>query len=402
MDITQINTFVENSELSSKEIERYSRQIIIPEIGLEGQQKLKDSSVLIVGAGGLGSPISIYLAAAGVGRLGIVDFDNITFSNLQRQILYSTNDVGHPKTLLAEQRLAGINPNVKIDLYNTSLNKTNALEILKEYDIIADGSDNFATRYLVNDACVLLGKPFVYGSILRFEGQLSFFDTKTGPCYRCLYPEPPRRGEVPSCEEGGVLGVLPGIVGSLQANEVIKFILGKGELLSGKLLLFDSLKMNFRKLGFKKNDQCPVCSKDPLITELIDYDEFCDPAVYEKNINKNNNNMSDNSDWEISVEDYKSKSDSGMKHFLLDVREKFETEIASIGGHLIPLSELRDRLHELPEDKDTELIVYCRTGNRSHHAMMFLRDEGGYTKVKNLLGGIHAWHDRIDPEIKKY
>lgn len=399
MDITQISTLIDDAELTPNEIERYSRQIIIPEIGIDGQLKLKKSSVLIVGAGGLGSPISMYLAASGVGRIGILDFDNVSFSNLQRQVLYSTNDVGHPKTVLAKQRLNEINPNIKIETYETKLTGGNALEIMKDYDVIADGSDNFATRYLVNDACVLLGKPFVYGSILRFEGQVSFFDPKTGPCYRCLYPEPPGKGDVPSCDEGGVLGVLPGIIGSMQANEVLKYILGNGNLLTGKLLLFNSLKMSFSKLNFIKDKNCPVCSADPLITELIDYEEFCNTKINEIQIN---NNMSDNSAWEISVEEYKEKSDSGEKHFLLDVREKFETEIASIGGHLIPLSELRDRMQELPENKDTELIVYCRTGNRSHHAMMFLKEEGGYTKVKNLLGGIHAWHDRIDSKVKKY
>lgn len=398
MDTAQIIALTKQTdELTPQEIERYSRQIIMPEVGLEGQKKLKAASVMIIGAGGLGSPLSMYLAAAGVGRLGILDFDNVSFSNLQRQVLYSTADVGGSKAELAKARLNGINSDIKIEVYDTKLTRSNALAVLKDYDIIADGSDNFATRYLVNDACVLLGMPFVYGSILRFQGQVSFFDPKSGPCYRCLYPEPPAPGDVPSCEEGGVFGVLPGIIGCMQANEVIKYILTKGELLKGKLLLFDALKMSFRQINFVKNKNCPVCSADPLITELIDYEEFCNTN---SNLT-NNNNMSDNSAWEITVEEYKERSDKGNKHFLLDVREPFETEISTIGGHLIPLSELRDRLSELPEDKETELIVYCRTGNRSHHAMMFLKDEG-YTNVKNLLGGIHAWHDRIDPEIKKY
>lgn len=385
-------------ELTSGEIERYSRHLVIPEIGTEGQLRLRQARVLIIGAGGLGSPIGMYLAAAGIGKIGIVDFDTISHSNLQRQVLYSTNDVGHPKTVLAKQRLLEINPNVEIATYDTRLTKDNALEILKDYDLIADGTDNFATRYLVNDACVLLGKPFVYGSILRFEGQATTFDPRTGPCYRCLYPEPPAYGDVPSCEEGGVLGVLPGIIGCIQANEVIKYIIGKGELLTGRLLLLDALKMSFREIRYSKDPECPSCSDDPLITTLLDYEQFC--GTKQKN-NNSKKTMSEFSEWEITVEEYKEKSEKGDNHFLLDVREEFETKISSIGGHLIPLSELRDRISELPEDKSAELIVYCRTGNRSHHAMLFLKEQG-FTKVKNLLGGIHAWHDRIDPEVKKY
>jgi adenylyltransferase/sulfurtransferase len=390
-----------SKELTPKEIERYSRHLVIPEVGMEGQQKLKDARVLMIGAGGLGSPIGMYLAAAGVGTIGIVDFDMVSYSNLQRQIMYSTNDVGHSKANLAKQRLHEINPNIEIITYDTKLNRDNALDLLKDFDIIADGSDNFTARYLVNDACVLLGKPFVYGSILRFEGQVSFFSTKTGPCYRCLYPEPPNAGDAPSCEEGGVLGVLPGIIGSIQAAEVIKYIIGKGELLRGRLLMLDALKMKFREITFDKNTDCPACGENPLITELIDYDEFCSNTRNGNSDNKENI-MTDNSKWEISVTEYKTKIDSGEEPFLLDVREPFESKIATIGGHLIPLSELRDRMGELPEDRSAELIVYCRTGNRSHHATVYLRDEGGYTNVKNLLGGIHAWHDKIDPEIKKY
>ncbi len=392
------STGIINGELTQGEIERYSRHLVIPEFGMEGQLKLKQARVLIIGAGGLGSPIGMYLAAAGIGKIGIVDFDTISYSNLQRQLLYSTNDVGHPKTELAKQRLLEINPNVEIVTYDTRLTKDNALEILKDYDLIADGTDNYATRYLVNDACILLGKPFVYGSILRFDGQVSFFDPKTGPCYRCLYPEPPSPGEVPSCEEGGVLGVLPGIIGSIQANEAIKYVIGKGELLQGRLLMLDALEMSFRELKYSKDPNCPACSEDPLITALLDYELFCGTK---QNNNLNEKNMSDFSEWEISVEEYKEKSDKDSKHFLLDVREEFETKIASIGGHLIPLSELRDRIIELPEDKNAEIIVYCRTGNRSHHATMYLKEQG-FTNVKNLLGGIHAWHDRIDPEVKKY
>ncbi|MCI0450141.1 MAG: molybdopterin-synthase adenylyltransferase MoeB [Chlorobi bacterium] len=388
-------------ELTPKEIERYSRHLVIPEVGIEGQQKLKSARVLMIGVGGLGSPMGMYLAAAGVGKIGIVDFDKVSYSNLQRQIIYSTDDVGKSKASLVKQKLNSINPNVEIEIYDTKLTKDNAFEIIKDYDVIADGSDNFATRYLVNDACVLLGKPFAYGSILRFDGQVSFFNPKTGPCYRCLYPEPPNQGEVPSCEEGGVLGVLPGIIGSIQASEVIKYIIGKGDLLTGRLLMLDALKMKFKEIKFSKNPDCPVCGENPLITELIDYEQFCNNNSFSNKI-KSENQMTNNSEWQITVEELKQKMDSGEKFFLLDIREPFETQISSIGGNLIPLSELRDRLNELPQNKDEELIIYCRTGNRSHHAMVYLRDEEGYSKAKNLLGGIHAWHDRIDPEVKKY
>ncbi|MEO8512249.1 MAG: molybdopterin-synthase adenylyltransferase MoeB [Ignavibacteria bacterium] len=389
--------------LTPGEIERYSRHLVIPEVGVEGQLKLKSAKVLILGAGGLGSPIGMYLAAAGIGKLGIVDFDELSYSNLQRQVLYSTNDVGHLKTELAKQRLNEINPNIEITVYNERLTSDNAFDILKGYDVIADGTDNFATRYLINDACVMLGKPFVYGSILRFEGQVSFFDAKTGPCYRCLYPEPPAPGEVPDCAEGGVLGVLPGIIGSIQAAEVIKYILGKGATLKGRLLLVDALKMEFKQVKFSKDDSCPVCSAKPSITTLIDYDAFCNNTNNENHINNTKGDkMSDHSEWEITVEEYKARLDKGETPYLLDIREPFEKEVANIGGYLIPMSELPQRLSELPEDKDKEIIVYCRTGNRSHHVTKYLIDEAGYTNVKNLLGGIHAWHDLIDPEVKKY
>lgn len=389
----EINT---QNELTPKEIERYARHLVLPEVGLEGQQKLKSASVLIIGAGGLGSPIGLYLAAAGTGKIGIVDFDTISYSNLQRQVLYSTNDVGHLKTEYAKLRLQEINPAIQIQTYNTKLTKDNALEIFKDYDIIADGSDNFAARYLVNDACVLLGKPFVYASILRFEGQVSLFEPKKGPCYRCLYPEPPAPGDAPDCAEGGVFGVLPGIIGSIQANEVIKYLLGKGELLKGRLLLLDALKMKFREIHYEKDADCPVCGKNPVIKKLIDYEQFCGV----NNENKKTNNM--NSNTEISVEEYKKRIDAGEEIFLLDVREFVESSIASIGGVLIPMSELRERLHELPAEKDAEIIVYCRTGNRSHHAAAYLREEAGFTNVKNLLGGIYAWNEKIDPNIQKY
>lgn len=389
------NITAENIELTSNELERYSRHLVIPEVGKQGQIKLKAASVLILGAGGLGSPISMYLAAAGVGRIGIVDFDELSYSNLQRQVLYSTNDVGHLKTELAKERLNEINPNIEITLYNERLTRDNALDILRDYDIIADGTDNFATRYLVNDACVILGKPFVYGSIIRFDGQVSFFEPVHGPCYRCLYPEPPAPGDTPNCADGGVMGVLPGIIGSLQANEVIKYILGKGEMLNGRLLLIDALNMKFREVKFAKDPACPVCGSDPVITELIDYEQFCN------NINSKEN-MTEHNEWEITVEEYKQRVDSGEKVYLLDIREPHERDISHIGGVLIPMSELPERMNELPQDKDTEIIVYCRTGNRSHHVTLYLKDNIGYSNVKNLLGGIHAWHDRIDPEVKKY
>lgn len=389
--------------LSPKEIERYSRHLVIPEVGVEGQLKLKSARVLILGAGGLGSPIGMYLAAAGIGKIGIMDFDELSYSNLQRQVMYSTNDVGHLKTELTKHRLIEINPNIEITLYNERLTKDNALEILKDYDVIADGTDNFATRYLVNDACVMLGKPFVYGSILRFEGQVSFFEPKTGPCYRCLYPEPPNPGDVPDCAEGGVLGVLPGIVGSIQAAEVIKYIIGKGVLLKGRLLLIDALKMEFKQVKYLKDASCPVCSAKPTINTLIDYDAFCNNTNNENILNNTKGDkMSEHTEWEITVEEYKERLDNGETPYLLDIREPHEVQIATIGGLLIPMSELPQRMNELPEDKNEEIIVYCRTGNRSHHVMMFLKDEAGFKKVKNLLGGIHAWHDKIDPEIKKY
>ena len=399
-------TAIENNAsttLTPKEVERYSRHLVIPEVGVEGQLKLKSAKVLILGAGGLGSPIGMYLAAAGVGKIGIVDFDELSYSNLQRQVMYSTNDVGHLKTELAKQRMLEINPNVEVTIYNERLTRDNAFEILKDYDVIADGTDNFATRYLVNDACVMIGKPFVYGSILRFDGQVSFFDPKTGPCYRCLYPEPPIAGEVPDCAEGGVLGVLPGIIGSMQANEVIKYIIGKGTLLKGQLLLVDAFNMDFKKIKFSKDPDCPICSQEPKITNLIDYDLFCNTTKNENNINiSKEEKMSEYSEWEITVEEYKARLDKGEKVFLLDIREPHEVQIANIGGYLIPMSELPERMNELPEDKDMEIIVYCRTGNRSHHVMLYLKDNAGYKKVKNLIGGIHAWHDKIDPNVTKY
>ena len=379
--------------LSNEEIERYSRHIVIPEVGLEGQERLKNAGVLVIGAGGLGSPISIYLAAAGVGTIGLIDFDVVSNSNLQRQVLYGSNDIGLSKVERAKNRLLEINNNINVKTYNFKLTKDNAIEIINNYDIVADGSDNFATRYLVNDACVFQKKPVVYGSILRFDGQVSVFDSTKGPCYRCLYPEPPMPGEIPSCEEGGVLGVLPGIIGSIQANEVIKYIIGKGELLIGRLLMLDALKMEFRELKVYKNDECPICGDNPTIKELIDYEDFCNnPASA----------VSDHNKTEISVEELKAKIDNGDKFFLLDVREEFETKIASLGGKLIPVNSLANRFEEIMSEKENEVIVYCRTGNRSHYATEFLREQCGFKNAKNLIGGIHAWHDRIDSSVKKY
>ncbi len=388
IEITKIDA------LSREESERYSRHLVIPEVGMEGQLKLKNAKVLIVGAGGLGSPLGLYLAAAGIGEIGIADFDTISYSNLQRQVIFNTDDLNKSKAETAKEKLNKINPETEIQVYDYKITKENVLDIIKDYDIVADGSDNFTTRYLINDACVLLGKPDVYASILRFEGQVSVFDSRVGPCYRCLYPEPPAAGEIPSCEEGGVLGVLPGIIGSIQANEVIKYIIGIGKLLTGRLLILDALKMKFRELKIEKNPDCPVCSENPLITELIDYDLFCG------NNKINKKKMNEHSEFEITVEELKAKMDKGEKFFLLDVREPFETEIASIGGTLIPLNSLPEHIDEIP--KGQEIIVYCRSGHRSNHAMEFLRDNAGFKNVKNLLGGVLAWSDKIDTKMQKY
>lgn len=376
--------------LTESEFRRYSRHIVIPEIGEEGQKKLKSASVLIIGAGGLGSPLALYLAAAGVGKIGIVDFDTISLTNLQRQVIYSTGDIGKPKAILAKEKINAINPEIEVGIFNTKLTSENALEILKEYDVIADGSDNFSTRYLVNDACLILNKPNVYASILRFNGQVSLFNYENGPCYRCIYPAPPAPGEVPSCEEGGVLGVLPGIIGTLQANEVIKIILGIGETLSGRLLLFDGLKTSFRELKLKKDKNCPSCSKQ--LIALSDYEELC--GTNKKEINMNGNNK------EITVEELKMKIDNNEKFVLVDVREPYETRISSIGGILIPINQLPYRLEEL--NKEDEIVIYCRTGHRSSNATDFLLKKHGFKNVKNLVGGINKWAEKIDNSIAKY
>ncbi|HUB03141.1 MAG TPA: molybdopterin-synthase adenylyltransferase MoeB [Terriglobales bacterium] len=377
--------------LSNDEILRYSRHLIMPEVGMEGQQKLKAAKVLCIGAGGLGSPLALYLTAAGVGTLGIVDFDVVDYTNLQRQIIHSTNDVGRKKLDSAAEKLTAINPFLNLRTFETKLTSANALELLREFDIIADGTDNFPTRYLVNDACVLTGKPNVYGSIFRFEGQASVFATEDGPCYRCLYPEPPPPGLVPSCAEGGVLGILPGLVGVIQATETIKLILGQGDSLIGRLLLVDALGMKFRELKLRKNPDCPVCGKNPTITQLIDYEEFCGIRGQEE--------PGANDIPSISVEGLKKKLDAKEDIFILDVREPHEYQICHLNGYLIPVGDLPKRVNEL--DSSREIIAHCKMGGRSAKAVNFLR-RSGFKKVYNLTGGITAWAEKIDPKMPKY
>jgi len=378
--------------LSKEEILRYSRHLIMPEVGMEGQLKLKRARVLLVGTGGLGAPLGLYLAAAGVGTLGIVDFDKVDFTNLQRQVAFGTSDVGRPKIEAAAERLGNLNPEIQIKSYETQLTSENALEIFRDYDIIVDGTDNFPTRYLVNDACVLLGKPNVYGSIFRFEGQASIFGYPDGPCYRCLYPEPPPPGLVPSCAEGGVLGVLPGIIGSIQAMETLKLILKTGDPLVGRLLLFDALGMKFRELKLRKNPDCPVCGTNPSITKLIDYAEFCGIRGEEAPVPQT-------SVPEITPRELKARLDRGDDLYVLDVREPHEYQICNIGGHLIPLGDLSRRANEL--DSAREIVAHCRSGKRSAEAAEFLR-KAGFKKIWNLKGGILAWSDEVDSSVPKY
>jgi molybdopterin/thiamine biosynthesis adenylyltransferase/rhodanese-related sulfurtransferase len=379
-------------ELSNEEIARYSRHLIMPEVALNGQKKLKSARVLTIGAGGLGSPLALYLAAAGVGTLGIVDFDIVDESNLQRQIIHGTSDVGRPKMESARDRITDINPNVHVEAYEEALSSENALEIFKDFDIVVDGTDNFPTRYLVNDACVLLQKPNVYGSIFRFEGQASVFYAEEGPCYRCLYPEPPPPGLVPSCAEGGVLGILPGAIGTIQATETVKLILGIGEPLIGRLLLYDALDMRFREMKLRKDPSCPVCGENPTVTELIDYQEFC-------GIPQANTQAAADEVPEISVQELKKKLDNGTEVSVLDVREPHEYEVANIGARLIPLGELPERLIEL--DKDQAFAIYCKTGARSASAVKLLQ-EAGFENVYNVKGGITAWSEEIDASVPKY
>ena len=378
--------------LSTNEYARYSRHLILPEVGLEGQRKLKNARVLCIGTGGLGSPLGLYLAAAGIGTLGIVDFDVVDESNLQRQIIHGTKDVGRPKIASAKDRLFDVNPNVNVEAFETRLTSENALELFKDFDVIVDGTDNFQTRYLVNDAAVLTGKPNVYGSIFRFEGQASVFWAEKGACYRCLYPEPPPPGLVPSCAEGGVLGVLPGIVGLIQANEVIKVILGAEGILLNRLLLFDAWKMKFRELKLKKNPNCPLCGDNPTITELVDYEEFCglkQAVIEEKQIE------------EITATELKNLFDANPNLQVIDVREPFEVEIAKIPNtKLIPLGEVVNRANEIDATQTT--IVHCKGGVRSAKAIKALQDNGFAGKLLNLKGGILAWSDEVDSSVPKY
>jgi adenylyltransferase/sulfurtransferase len=381
-------------ELNNDEIRRYSRHLILPEVGLSGQKKICSTSVLCIGAGGLGSPIAMYLAAAGVGKLGILDFDSVDFSNLQRQIIHGTEDVGRPKTQSASETIKRINPNVEVVVYNTRISSENALDILRPHDIVVDGTDNFPTRYLTNDACVLLKKPNVYGSIFRFEGQASVFAPHLGgPCYRCLYPEPPPPGMVPSCAEGGVLGVLPGIVGTIQATEILKLALGKGSSLIGRLLLFNALDMKFRELKLRRDPKCPVCGENPTITELIDYEQFCGISPEPETPDSNPD--------EVTVQEMKrAMQDPKLGIKIIDVREPDEYEIAHISGiPLFPISTLEQRFTEL--DPNQQIYIHCKSGVRSLRALQFLREQG-FKYVKSVKGGISAWSDEIDHSVPKY
>lgn len=387
--------------LTNEQVKRYSRHLIMPEVGVEGQEKLINSSVLCIGAGGLGSPLALYLAAAGVGHLGVLDFDVVDFSNLQRQIIHSEKTVGELKVESAKKRILELNSDIKVTTYNEMLTSENAMEIIKDYDVIVDGTDNFATRYLVNDSCVLLGKPNVYGSIFRFEGQVSVFDAKKGPCYRCLYPEPPPPGMVPSCAEGGVLGILPGIIGTLQAAETVKLIIEKGNPLIGRLLFLDVLEMQPREMKLRKDPNCPICGENATIKELIDYEEFCGIGRGELGQEETTKREESEEDvLEINIDQFKEIRDNGNNVVVLDVREYHEYDICNIEGSvLIPLGEIADRIDELNEDD--EIIVHCHHGGRSMKATQFLKDKG-FKNVKNLAGGIDAWAEKYDPDMPRY
>ncbi len=387
--------------LSHEEIQRYSRHLIMPEVGMSGQKKLKAASVLLIGAGGLGSPLGMYLAAAGIGRIGLVDYDVVDYTNLQRQIIHGTKDVGRSKLESARDRILDINPHVHLDTYEVPLTSENALEIFEPYDIIIDGTDNFPTRYLTNDACVLLGKPNVYGSIFRFEGQASVFYAKEGPCYRCLFPEPPPPGLVPSCAEGGVLGVLPGTIGAIQATEAIKLILGVGEPLIGRLLLYDALSMSFDEVRLRKNPNCPVCGNHPTLTELIDYEQFCGMPAHDRSLY-----TTANGDQEtvpsITPRELKERLERGDTLFILDVREPHEWEISNLshlGAVLIPKGQVLERMSEL--DTAQEMVVHCRTGGRSAEVIQLLKQHG-FRKLWNLEGGINRWAEEVDPSLPRY
>ncbi len=380
--------------LSNQEVERYSRHLIMPEVGMDGQLKLKAASVLCIGAGGLGSPVAMYLAAAGVGRLGLVDFDVVDYSNLQRQVIHGTPDVGRSKLESARDTLVAINPEVTIDMHEMALSSSNAFDVLGDYDIVVDGTDNFPTRYLVNDACVLLRKPNVFGSIFRFEGQASVFATEQGPCYRCLYPEPPPPGLVPSCAEGGVLGILPGVVGTIQATETVKLIIGVGEPLINRFMIYDALSMKFRELKLRRDPDCPVCGDSPTVTQLIDYEQFCGITP---DLQVSDDSASDD---DVTVEELKVCIDNNEGVLVLDVREQQEYQICSIPGSLlIPLGELPNRINELGDHED--MVVHCKSGVRSAKAVKILR-AAGFKKAKNLAGGILRWIDVVDPSLPKY
>jgi sulfur-carrier protein adenylyltransferase/sulfurtransferase len=381
-------------DLSKEEIERYSRHLILPEVGVEGQRRLRDARVLLIGAGGLGSPLAMYLAAAGIGHIGIVDADVVDVSNLQRQVIHHTEDVGQTKTASARRAIEGINPNVEVKTFDTFITSKNALELIEPYDLVIDGTDNFPTRYCVNDACVLLGKPNIYGSIFRFEGQASVFWAKHGPCYRCLYPEPPAPGLVPSCAEGGVLGVLPGIIGCIQATEAVKLILGQGDSLLGRLLLFDALRMQFRELKLRKDPNCPVCGEHPTVTELIDYEVFCGiPQAAAAKPQAASGEL-------VSVEALRDELTAGVELTLLDVREPYEFKLCQLSQSVeMPLGEVPHRFAEL--NPDDSIVIYCRSGVRSRNAQLFLQKKG-FTRVRNLTGGILDWAAKIDPSMPRY
>ena len=383
-----------NFDLSHAEILRYSRHLLIPEVGLSGQKKIKAASVLVIGTGGLGSPVALYLAAAGVGRIGLVDYDQVDESNLQRQVIHGTSQIGKLKVESARQRMLDINPDIQVEVYNEPFTSENALQIAQDYDILIDGTDNFPTRYLSNDVSVLLGKPNVYGSIFRFDGQVSVFDARNGPCYRCLFPEPPPPGLVPSCAEGGVLGVLPGTIGTLQATEALKLILGIGETLSGRLLLFNALDMSFDFVTLRKNPNCKICGPNPEVTELIDYEEFCGVPGHD------HEEGSVGGDWDIDASQLADRLNQGEDIHLLDVREPHELEISHLeGADLIPLGQLAARLSEL--DSADEMVIFCKSGTRSARGLELLAS-AGFRKVKNLKGGINAWAQEVDPSLPIY
>jgi adenylyltransferase/sulfurtransferase len=383
-----------NVELSHEEILRYSRHLLMPEVGLAGQKKLKAASVLLIGTGGLGSPAALYLAAAGVGRIGLVDYDLVDFSNLQRQVIHGTSNLGTLKVESARQRMLDLNPDIRVEVYNEPFTSQNAMQIAQGYDILVDGTDNFPTRYLVNDVCVLLGKPNVYGSIFRFDGQVSVFDARHGPCYRCLFPEPPPPGLVPSCAEGGVLGVLPGTIGTLQATEALKLILGVGEPLIGRLLLYNALDVSFEFVNLRKNPRCKICGPEPEVTELIDYEAFCGVPGHD------HEEGTVGGGWDIEASELAERLARGEPVHLLDVREPHELEIARLpDSQLIPLGQLAARLSEL--DTADELVVFCKGGTRSARALELLVS-AGFRKVKNLKGGINAWAREVDPSLPLY